>query len=72
VSRVAGKLAMNLGMAREVDKHARKPSSIEIHRDRITIANFLDSRVVGQHMKTGKTVNLEAGVDPIALLRRCF
>src|SRR5271166_2261278 len=32
-SRTPGELPMDLGMTREVDKHTRKPSGVEVHRD---------------------------------------
>src|ERR1700720_11070 len=62
-----GELSVNLRMAREVDEHAREASSVEIHRDRISIPDFLDPGAVGQHMEAGKSEDLEPSVDPIGV-----
>ena len=72
VSCISGELSVHLGMTREVYKHACEPTSVEIHRDRISIPDFLDRRAIGQHVEAGKPVDLEASVHSIDLRRRRF
>ena len=60
---------MDLGMARQIDEHSRKPAGVEIRRDRISISRFLDCGAVGQYVNASKTEDLSARPDPVRLPR---